>query len=336
MRGAERASSPREERGPLIPAPLDPAPLGDVSLDDLIYFLEQPAKAFLRQRLGVTVAYDEDELDDALRVELDSLEQWSVGDRLLKARLRGTTVDACRQAEWRRGKLPPGGLGQLQLDDILRKVEPLVAASAGLRSTEGTTADVVVDLDGRRVAGTVATIHGDVLLRVEYSRLGPKHRLRAFAQLVALTAAFPGTPWTAVTIGRGSRGGAASSTLGPIDPVEARRLLADLVDLRDRGLRAPLPMAVRTSESYANKRDRGTSVASAVNTAAFAWNTGKFPGEQDDEAHQLLWGPAPSLEALRSEAPWTDERASDETTRFGVLARRLWAPLLAAERQAEL
>jgi exodeoxyribonuclease V gamma subunit len=337
LRGAQRAVSPREQRGPMLAGPLDAAPLGDVALEDLISFLEQPAKAFLRQRLGVTVAYDEAELDDALQVELSKLKQWSVGNQLLKARLGGATVEACRQAEWRRGDLPPRGLGQLQLDAILREVEPLVAASATLRSTEGTTADVVVDLDGRRVSGTVGTIHGDVLLRVEYSRLGAKHRLRAWVQLLALAASFPGTPWTAVTIGRRSSGdGALSSTLGPIDPADARRQLADLVDLRDRGLRQPLPMAAKTSEAYASKRNRGQSVASAVNSAGYAWNTRDFPGEQEDEAQQILWGSKPSMAMLRAASPWPDESAADETNRFGVLARRLWAPILASERLVEL
>jgi exodeoxyribonuclease V gamma subunit len=333
LRGAERAVSARDVRGPLLAGRLDPAPRGDVALSDLVYFFEQPAKAFLRQRLGVTVAYDEDALDDALHVEFSSLEQWSLGDRLLKAQLRGMTVEACRQAEWRRGALPPRGLGQLQLDAILGNVAPLVAASAELRTTPGTTADVLVDLDGRRVSGTVGTIHGHVLLRVEYSRLGAKHRLRAWVQLLALSATFPGTSWTAVTIGRGSRG-ALRSTLGPVDAADARRHLADLVDLRDRGLRQPLPMAVKTSEAYADKRNRGQSVANALNNAAnFGWDTGKFPGEQDDEAHQLLWGPSPSLATLRAEAPWPDEQAADETSRFGALARRLWTPLLESERQ---
>jgi exodeoxyribonuclease V gamma subunit len=93
-------------------------------------------------------------------------------------------------------------------------------------------------------------------------------------------------------------------------------------------------MAVKTSEAYADKRNRGQSVANALNNAAaFGWDTGKFPGEQDDEAHQLLWGPSPSFATLRAEPPWADEQAADETSRFGVLARRLWAPLLDAERQ---
>jgi exodeoxyribonuclease V gamma subunit len=336
LRGAQRTSTERHPRGPLFVSPLSAASLDDVALDELIYFLEQPAKAFLRQRLGVTVSYDEAELDDALQVELDALEQWSVGDRLLKAQLGGTRVEACRQAEWRRGYLPPGGLGRLQLDAILGNVTPLIAASADLRRSAGTAADAVIDLDGRWVSGTVTTVHGSVLLRVEYSNLGAKHRLRAWTQLLALSAARPETSWTAVTIGRGGRNPVARSTLGPIGGSEARRQLSDLVDLRDRGLRQPLPMAVKTSAAYADKRGRGLSIRNALTSAATSWNTNKFPGEQDEPAHQLVWGSHPSFETLCADPPWADEHGAgwplEETTRFGALARRLWAPLLAAEQ----
>ncbi len=55
-----------------------------VALDDLVRFLEHPVRGFLRQRLGVLVAEEGDELDEALAVELDGLQKWAVGDRLLR------------------------------------------------------------------------------------------------------------------------------------------------------------------------------------------------------------------------------------------------------------
>ena len=67
--------------------------------------------------------------------------------------------------------------------------------------------DVAVEVAGRRVVGTVGGVYGDTVVRVEYSRLGPKHRLRAWAQLLALTTAQPDASWTAVTIGRDRRSG---------------------------------------------------------------------------------------------------------------------------------
>ena len=51
--------------------------------DDLVRFLEHPARAFLRQRLAIT-SDEDDEPADALAVDLDGL-QWAVGDRLLPA-----------------------------------------------------------------------------------------------------------------------------------------------------------------------------------------------------------------------------------------------------------
>ena len=44
-------------------------------------------------------------------VEIDQLESWGVGDRMLADMLRGIHPDMAREIEWRRGALPPGQLG---------------------------------------------------------------------------------------------------------------------------------------------------------------------------------------------------------------------------------
>ena len=54
-----------------------------VELEDLVRFAGHPVRAFLRQRLGISVGDYADEVDDALPVELDALERWGVGQRLL-------------------------------------------------------------------------------------------------------------------------------------------------------------------------------------------------------------------------------------------------------------
>ena len=83
-----------------------PAPL--VELDDLVRFVERPVRAFLRQRLGISVGDYSDEIDDALPVELDGLELWGVGERLLERGSPGAELDAAVAAEIARGTLPPG------------------------------------------------------------------------------------------------------------------------------------------------------------------------------------------------------------------------------------
>jgi exodeoxyribonuclease V gamma subunit len=164
---------------PLLAAPLAPAPNGTVALDDLVAFLEHPVKGFLKQRVGLSLFAGEDEPTDALPVDLDGLARWAVGDRLLRDRLAGHDLDRCRQAEWRRGELPPGALGERLLHDVLDDVEPLVHAAAAYPAGPGGPEDRDVDVplpDGTRVVGTLGGLHGSVLRRVEYSRLAPKQR----------------------------------------------------------------------------------------------------------------------------------------------------------------
>jgi exodeoxyribonuclease V gamma subunit len=337
LAGAVRALHTRELRGPFLHPPLLPLDEDvDLALDDLIAFLEHPAKAFLRQRLGVVLVRDDEELDDALAVDLDPLQKWTVGDRLLRARLTGADAFTCMQAEWRRQTLPPGEIGRRIVEAVMAEVDPLVAASADVRVGSGRAVDVAVEVAGRRVVGTVGGVYGDTVVRVEYSRLAAKHRLRAWAQLLALAAAYPDTSWTAVTIGRDRGTGVARSSLGPVDAATAREHLAGLVDLRKQGLCAPIPLATKTSEAYATKRAENVTAGNAVQLAGKEWAAARYDGENADAAHRLVWGGSAPLDVLLEEQAADDEQPigwlSDEPHRFGVLARRLWEPLRAAEK----
>jgi exodeoxyribonuclease V gamma subunit len=334
--GAVRAGQSRVAHGPFLHPPLAPPDEPDeLALDDLIAFLEHPAKAFLRQRLGVTLVGDDEDLDDALAVELDPLSRWAVGDRLLRARLAGADALACVQAEWRRQTLPPGELGRRVVDGVMAEVELLVIASEELRTGPARTVDVAVDVGGRHVVGTVGGVQDGTAVRVEYSRLSPKHRLRAWAQLLALSVAHPDTSWTAVTVGRDRREGIATSRLGPVDEDAARRHLTELVELRTQGLRAPLPLAVKTSAEYAVRRVN-TTAANAQALAEKEWASDRYEAEQADPAHRMVWGDPAPFDVLLAEKATDDEQPvgwlADEPHRFGALARRLWEPLRAAEK----
>jgi exodeoxyribonuclease V gamma subunit len=299
--------------------------------------LQHPARGFLRQRLQVATARAEDEPADSLAVELNSLERWAVGERLLKERLAGLVPADCMALEVRRGLLPPGPLGLVVLREVGREVESVVTASAPERALPADSRDVDVLLpDGSHLTGTVGNLRGDVLLSLTYSKLGPKHRLQAWVNLVALTASRPQRPWSAVAVGR-DRSGAVRSILGPLDPQEAQAAAAELVTLYRSGLRFPLPLPLKTAAAYAAQRARGSRIPAAQAAAGKFWLDERFPGEQSDDEHVLVHGPAAELAVLTEQLPLPHERgegwAADEDDRFGVLARRLWTRLLAAERQ---
>ena len=203
LAGAEALAGDRVEPAPLLTGPLPDRDLPTLELDELVRFLEHPVRAFLRQRLGISVRERDDEVDDALPVELDALARYGVGQRLLDARLAGTEQRAALLAEIARGTLPPGALGMPVVHDIAPIVEAIVAAAeAGERGS----VDVRLTLpDGRRLGGTVADVDGTVLRTVMFARVGPKHRLAAWARLLALTVAHPERGYAAATVGRGGK-----------------------------------------------------------------------------------------------------------------------------------
>ena len=326
LAGALATAAPKVAPPPFVGAPLAPVVADTVALDDLVTFLEHPVKGFLRQRVGLSLFAGDDEPADALPVEPNGLAIWAIGDRLLRDRLAGLDLDRCRQAEWRRGELPPGALGDALLARVLDDVEPLVTAAAAVRRGEADDRDVDVTLpDGTRVVGTLGGLHEHTLLRVEFSRLAPKQRVRAWVRLLALTVT-TGEPWRAVTLGRGTRSGLAMATVEPLDPAQALATLTDLVGLHREGLREPLPLPTLGGHAYAKTRSGGASAAEAADEALRSWSSGAG-AERADDAHVRVWGAAAPPDVITA-APGP---AGGEPTRFGTLAMRLWAPLLISE-----
>ncbi|MFC9659041.1 exodeoxyribonuclease V subunit gamma [Nocardia sp. NPDC127606] len=338
LAGARAAARPSRPRPPLLTAALPPAPVADVALAELISFAEHPVRAFLWQRLGLRVPEESEDIADQLPIELDGLAKWDLGERMLTARLTGADPAGLRAAEWRRGTLPPFGFGAKVLDEVEGTVDTLVRTALPDYEAPPRAVDIAVDLgNGRTLAGTVPEVRGETLVRTTYSRLAPKHRLASWVSLLAL-AATEDRSWQAISTGRGqfrSRPVARSVITAPEAPA-ALTILRDLVRLRDEGLCEPLPCAPAATAAYAERRFRGDSVADALLAAEHAFDGGpngpdKF-GDHTDRYLRYVWGRAPRFAGLATESSRPGE---PESTHFGALARRWWAPLLAAESQGQ-
>ncbi|MFE6234528.1 exodeoxyribonuclease V subunit gamma [Cellulosimicrobium sp. NPDC057862] len=356
LAGARALHRGRRPVGALVGAPLDlpadgaggagsPGAPADVELDDLVRLLENAPRWFAQHTLDVGLVLEEDDVEDRLPLALTGLSGWGVGDRVLRAALSGVDPNRAMQAEWRRGQVPPRELGRSALQEVVRAVGPLrvtavgAAREADLAAGRPVSQDVLssaetVDVravlpDGRTLVGSVPGVHGARVVRTEYSRLGPKHRLRAWVQALALTASDPGRPWDAVAIGRSSRGpGVAWSTLTPPDRDIAVRVLADLVALRDEAAREPLPVLPEVSLRYTEERST-SDARDALMRAGWAWNKGF---ERKDPYVVLAWGQDPALPDVAGLATTVDlGRFPDDPTRLGALARRVWEPLLENE-----
>lgn len=338
--GAAALRTAREVPARLLDAPLPPHTEDAIALDDLVRFVEHPVKAFLRQRLGVRITDLPEEVADELTLEADGLAKYALGDRLLRARLAGVPEADVLAAEQARGQLPPAGPLQ---DVVLAEVRPIVAAVA--RRAEGDlpspglsdTRHVALVLpDGRRLAGTVAGVAGDTLQTVSYATLRAKHRLVAWLRLLALVAS--GEPVRrAVTVGRrGENGVGATIEVPEAGDRRAWALeqLAAVADLRDRGLRGPLPLACEAACAYAAGLPQGQQAAIAAATKAWTSDFNR-PKEDKDPEHEFAFDGTLTFEEL-----WTLQRpAADEMawspgvpSRFAALASRLWEGPLQWER----
>ena len=334
LAGARASIGERHARAGFLDGPLPDRGVEDVALEDLVAYLEHPTRAFLRQRLGLLSRDDVEEPDEALPIELDGLGTWSIGERLLRLRLGGVDAAACRAAERRRGTLPPGRLGDAVLRVVEAKLEPVVTATGRWWSVPGHDRDLTVVLDdGTTVSGTVPGLRDGTITRATYSWVGAKHRLRSWIHLLALTAADPGAGWTSVVVGRGPL-----RSQGPVSAATARSVLTDLVALRREGLREPLPLFAKTSAAYAEARADDANPTAALRGAdrnkwCEQWTKGvPFPGERDEPPHVRIWGSRADLAVVAGGAgPGAGPGA--EPTRFGGLAVRLWAPVLAAEQR---
>ncbi|GAB3246359.1 exodeoxyribonuclease V subunit gamma [Nocardioides dilutus] len=319
LRAAVAATGPRTPPPPFLTAPLATpastrAGAADISLDDLVRFFKDPVKGFFRA-LDLTLPWDVDAVSDAMPVEIDTLDTWGVGMRMLEDMLRGIHPDTARDIEWRRGALPPGQLGWRKATEVRETAMNLAVAALTHRQVAPQAYDVDVQLrGGRRLTGTVTPVYGDRLVAVGYSRLDGKHLLESWVRLLALAAGHPDHNWTALTIGRAPRGSqAAQRLLGPA-ATEPLGLLSDLVDLYDQGRQAPLQLPLKTSFAWACAVRQGQDPRAE---ALKKWKSSRYPGEDADPAHVRVWGEHADLDVL---------------TELPALAERLWSPLLDSER----
>ncbi|HMR49458.1 MAG TPA: exodeoxyribonuclease V subunit gamma [Arachnia sp.] len=197
-RSAEVTPSPQARRRHSASALPVAAPESDeeacaVTVAELASFLDNPAKAFLRARLGLTF-FAEPELSEALPLSLGGLEGWQIQSALLHAAQEGQDPDAARATARRRPSVPPGRLGAAAVDDALTLVRGLWGQAAS--DWRATPHDHLVELDlgGVRLADSIQVRGRDVVAITASS--GIKTLLGPWLSVLALSAS--GSPTEAV------------------------------------------------------------------------------------------------------------------------------------------
>ena len=309
-----------------------------LDLDRLVALLQNPATGFLRQRLDVAVPYRGGRARRRDPGRAGRLAE--VGRRRPAARATGWPAiddDELLQAEWLRGALPPGPLGAARCRRGRRgradwsTRPPGSGRRSARRSTSGSR------WTAGRCWGTVggrARPHAADRDLQQAVGQGPARRLDPAGRTHRRPAGR--------RLDRAHRRPRAPESVAPRPAgprARPRHTLAQLVQLYRRGLREPLPLPVKTGSAYAEARIRFRQQrARGAGQGPQRWATGQGTSQGGRATPRTSRSGDRScpFETLVAERPHPDERWSDDGTRFGQLAIRLWKPLLAAERLEQL
>lgn len=332
LAGARASVAAREAEPPLVPAPLPPERVSEVQLADLSTFLRDPPGFFLRRRLRLHVSKEDEPGNEELPVELVGLDFWQVGTRVLCAlRDDGTDVDVLLRAERARGALPPGRLGDDAVARIRTMATTVLDRAQPYLQRDRHDEPVAIELNsGVRVVGSVSDVHGNGVTTVQFGAVHDKQVADLWVRVLALSAA-RNRPCGGVVVGKESGGQyGAKLLLGDHDPVT---LLSELVDVFQRGLQEPVPLTPRSSCRYVRERPGQADSHALQAVRDRLWNASSrgAPADCTDPAITALWGTDDPFTAVTAIRPRPDERPwfPDDTTRFGVLSRRVWEPILA-------
>ncbi|MGB7963264.1 MAG: exodeoxyribonuclease V subunit gamma [Propionicimonas sp.] len=299
---------------------------GGVGLDDLTGFFVHPARALLRQRAGLSMG-ESPVAPESIPIELDGLQRWQIGTRMLRDLRAGRDASELQVAERLRGGVPPAELGRSTLRRVLNEAQATLDVLPAAAHEPSVVHDLhcLIAMPGGAdvsLTGRVATQAGS-LMAVEFSSLQPKHRIAAWLRLLALAAAKPGQ-WRAIAIGRGY-----ARTLTAPPAAESRALLGRYLSLYSLGLTRSLPAMPRVCEAWATLRARGYDPAEPkVGRAELrrCWNW------DSDAAWAVFYGTLDDALAERTSQVAWPEPTPAEASLVGALAQLIWAPLLSHER----
>ena len=260
-----------------------------VVLGELVGFFANPARWFLRERLGVRLELDDASLEDEEPFELDPLERYWLRADILGRMLAGVHARARRSVAAGKRAAAPGGLGGVVHGRVWEEVEALHRALDPHRGAlEARPVEVDVEVGGWRVVGSVGNVGPEGLVWWRPGRLRARDRIGIRLTQLALAVAGSGAPGAlALSL---ERNGARNARFAA--PEDAGEHLAEWLRAWGEGRSAPLPFFPETSLAYASALAKGEGRDGALARARTAWFGSPGPwgseGEMNGDAYLQL------------------------------------------------
>jgi exodeoxyribonuclease V gamma subunit len=295
---------------PLVRSPLpEPEEWGEVDVDRLVRFFQDPARAFLESRLDIRLLEGEGLVEASEPFALDGLPAYHLRRDLLDLMVAGVSAQEALALARARGHLPHGSVGSASFAAIERQARSYFQRLQELRSAEAPTAVAVSPLEAGalHLAGTLAGVTTGGRVEGRPGLIGARDRLAAWIRHLVLCALARRGRLPRDTACRTVYLGVdATLVFRQVDDADLR--LAELADAYRRGLCEPLPFFPESAYAYAAAhRGRGTRDPLEVARETF----GKR--RADDRWAQLVFRDTDPLGEV-----------------FTELARTIMAPLIAA------
>lgn len=260
-RAAAPASMPWPLLQPLVPTSLDLAALAEACI--------RPDRTLMTRRLDARLPDEVDQSVTSIPLRFTGLDQYQLGTELLDLHRSGAdddAFDAWREAHRLSGALPPRALADAVLAEAAAEVEIVLTGRADVRELLATaTAEQAIEieidvpeLEGASVVlrDVVRRIHGDQVIRVNFTRPGPRAEIGAALELAALVVTDPDRDWSALVVNRPKSNGVGKATVDQPRPIDGPERVAAAMDLLRtalsfhlRALREPLPYFATSSKT---------------------------------------------------------------------------------------
>lgn len=309
-----------------------------LGLDDLIRFFQRPVDVFLRRRLGLRPAIEEESVPSREPMLLDGLEAWSLGNELLAGALEGIDPESGLAMARARGVVPLGTPGEREFARVAARVDVLAEA---VRVARGGAAlapiELDLEIDGTRLSGVLDSLWPRGQVRADAGMQNERRALDCWIRhLCYAAAAPPDVPGESRLITRSGGAGGPSYTelaFGAMSASEAQAELSQLVSLFWAGLQRPLAFFIHSAFAFVEEEQKlhkkgglaETEVhARALAKANAAWRGGWRAGESESPAIARVFPEA----AQAGDLALLDGSTLPPEQRFTALARAVLSPLL--------
>ncbi|MGD8797124.1 MAG: exodeoxyribonuclease V subunit gamma [Desulfobacterales bacterium] len=266
----------------------------NLDIDSLCRFFSHPTRFLLEQRLGIYLEQTAVLTEKREDFELDPLDQFHVGQNLLKTRMSGHDLDACRAAQMARGYFPHGNVGTLLYNNMSSAVEQFANRVETLQEKYiAGPSEKHIDIDEFSLLVRMPKIYEHGLVQYRYANQRAQDLLGLWIYHLALCDNVQtNLPRTSIMLFKNS--------VWKFDLVDhPRTILAELLSAFKAGLEKPLHFFPATSFVYVFQQQiNNRSEKAAMAAARRNWMGNDYSrGESDDPYIDICFKSADLLDS---------------------------------------